>query len=202
MPCGCRRRRWRAMLGSLGESLATIVPKHLAGHTDLVGFDANLLSEYDGDSTVRWFRTVVPGGDPGTGHAGWTIHLNESSIKRLLETGRREHREATLGSRQSGWVALPRAGIVALRHALSTHRLGIPPHAVASLPARRTRVKTSSLASALQRWSPPSRLYSMKLGRVITPPHGEERAERGNLTPLSVTLSTSLLGNSLGRGTR
>ena len=121
-------------------------------------------------------------GDPGTGDAGWTIHLNDSSIKRLLETG--EDIEATLGSVQL--VGL-KAGIVTLRHALPTHGLG-PPHCC--LPTYQQDAVKTSLGIMLQRES-----VVFNEGWAIHHAPIEERAERGNLTPLSVKLSTSLLGN-------
>ena len=179
------------MLGSLGESLATIVPKHLAGHSDLVGFDGNLLSEYDGNSTVL-VSQCGSWGDPGTGHAGWTIHLNESSIKRLLETGKDV--EATLGSRSS-WLGY-RGPVLSHYATLSQltgldHRTLLPPY----LPAGRG--EDILFGIMLQRLHPQSVVFNE--GWAIHHAPMEERAERGNLTPLSVKLSTSLLGNWLGR---
>jgi len=176
---------------SLGASLATLLPRHLTQHTDLAGFDGNLCSEYDGDSRAL-VSQCGSWGDPGTGHAGWTIHLNETSIKRLLETG--QDIEAVLGCR-SGWLGY-RGPVLSHYATLSQltgvdHRTLLPPY----LPGGRG--EDILFGIMLQRLHPESVVFNE--GWAIHHDPVEQRAERGTLTPLSVKLSTSLLGNWLGR---
>ena len=180
-----------AMLRSLGEPLATLLPRHLTRHSDLAGFDGNLCSKYGGNARALASQ-CGSWGDPGTVNAGWTIHLNESSIKRLLETGK--DIEATLGSRSS-WLGY-RGPVLSQYATLSQltgldHRTLLPPY----LPAGRG--EDILFGIMLQRLHPESVVFNE--GWAIHHAPMEERAERGNLTPLSVKLSTSLLGNWLGR---
>jgi hypothetical protein len=176
---------------SLGTSLATLLPRHLTQHSDLAGFDGNLFSEYDGNSRVLMSQ-CGSWGDPGTGNVGWTIHLNEASIKRLLETG--QDIEAVLGCR-SGWLGY-RGPVLSHYATLSQltgidHRTLLPPY----LPAGRG--EDILFGIMLQRLHPESVIFNEGWGIHHDPL--EQRTARGALTPLSVTLTTSLLGNWLGR---
>ena len=180
-----------AMERSLGTSLATLLPRHLTQHSDLAGFDGNLFSEHDGNSRAL-VSQCGSWGDPGTGHAGWTIHLNEASIKRLLETG--QDIEATLGSR-TGWLGY-RGPVLSHYATLSQltgidHRTLLPPY----LPAGRG--EDILFGIMLQRLHPESVVFNE--GWAIHHAPVEQRVARGALAPLSVKLGTSLLGNWLGR---
>ena len=180
-----------AMERSLGTSLATLLPRHLTQHSDLTGFDGNLFSEHDGDSRVL-VSQCGSWGDPGTGNAGWTIHLSEASTKRLLETG--QDIEAVLGSR-SGWLGY--LGPVLSHYATLSqltgidHRTLLPPYVPAG------RGEDILFGIMLQRLHPKSMVFNE--GWAIHHAPLEERAARGALTPLSIKLTTSLLGNWLGR---
>ena len=176
---------------SLGASLATLLPRHLTQHSDLAGFDGNLFSDYDGNSRVLMSQ-CGSWGDPGTGNAGWTIHLNEASIKRLLETG--QNIEAILGSR-SGWLGY-RGPVLSHFATLSQltgidHRTLLPPY----LPGGRG--EDILFGIMLQRLHPDSVVVNE--GWAIHHAPLEQRTARGVLSPLSITLTTSLLGNWLGR---
>jgi hypothetical protein len=176
---------------SLGASLATLLPRHLSQHSDLAGFDGKLFSEHNGNSRAL-VSQCGSWGDPGTGHAGWTMHLNEASIKRLLETG--QDIEAVLGCR-SGWLGY-RGPVLSHYATLSQltgidHRTLLPPY----LPAGRG--EDILFGIMLQRLHPESVVFNE--GWAIHHDPVEQRAERGTLTPLSVKLSTALLGNWLGR---
>ena len=180
-----------AMLHSLGEPLGNIIPQHLSGHTDLVGFDGSLFSEHDGSSRAL-VSQCGSWGDPGTGQAGWTIHLNDTSIKRLLETS--ADIEEVLGSR-SGWLGY-RGPVLSHYATLSQltgldHSALLPPY----LPAGRG--EDILFGIMLQRLHPESVVLNQ--GWAIHHDPMEDRSERGMLTPLSVKLTTSLLGNWLGR---
>lgn len=176
---------------SLGAVLATLLPRHLTQHSDLAGLDGNLFSEHDGNSRAL-VSQCGSWGDPGTGHAGWTIHLNEASIKRLLETG--QDIEAILGSR-TGWLGY-RGPVLSHYATLSQltgidHRTLLPPY----LPAGRG--EDILFGIMLQRLHPESVVFNE--GWAIHHAPVEQRVARGALAPLSVKLGTSLLGNWLGR---
>ena len=180
-----------AMLHSLGESLGNIIPQHLSGHTNLVGFDGSLFSEHDGGSRAL-VSQCGSWGDSGTGRASWTIHLDNASIKRLLETS--ADIEEVLGSRSS-WLGY-RGPVLSHYSTLSQltgldHRALLPPY----LPAGRG--EDILFGIMLQRLHPESVVLNQ--GWAIHHDPMEDRSERGMLTPLSVKLSTSLLGNWLGR---
>ena len=179
------------MLHSLGEPLGTIIPQHLTGHTDLVGFDGSFFSEHDGSSRAL-VSQCGSWGDPGTGQAGWTIHLNDASIKRLLETS--ADIEAVLGSRL-GWLGY-RGPVLSHYATLSQltgldHSALLPPY----LPAGRG--EDILFGIMLQRLHPESVVLNQ--GWAIHHDPMEDRSERGALTPLTVKLTSSLLGNWLGR---
>tara|TARA_B100001059_G_scaffold223515_1_gene248560 strand:+ start:1423 stop:3252 length:1830 start_codon:yes stop_codon:yes gene_type:complete len=179
------------MLHSLGEPLGTIIPQHLTGHSDLMGFDGSFFSEHDGSSRAL-VSQCGSWGDPGTGQASWTIHLNDASIKRLLETS--ADIEAVLGSR-SGWLGY-RGPVLSHYATLSQltgldHSALLPPY----LPAGRG--EDILFGIMLQRLHPESVVLNQ--GWAIHHDPMEDRAERGVLTPLTVKLSTSLLGDWLGK---
>ena len=182
------------MLASLGESLASLLTRHLAGHEAISGFDGEMLDRHHGGS--RALLTLCGSwGDPGTAQGNWISNLPKASIEKLL----REHSTlATILSARSHWMGY-RGPVLSQYGTLSQltgidHTSLLPPY----LPAGRGEDVLFGIM--LQRLHPESAVWNE--GWAIRHEPQEERAERGELAPLSVKPELSMLADWLGREPR
>lgn len=183
------------MLSSLGQPLATLMPRHLAGHETLLGFDGEFLTHRDAQSSVMLSQCGT-WGDSGTGTSGsWIFHLPSSAIKKLLGT---QADIAALLDRGWNWFGyrgptVTGHGIMAAVTGLD-HRALLPPY----LPAGRG--EDILFGIMLQRLHPESAVWNE--GWAIRHEPIDERKGRGELTALSVQPGLSLLADWLGREPR
>ena len=183
------------MLASLGHPLGTLLPRHLAGHEALLGFDGESLAYRDAGSSVLLSQCGT-WGDAGTGTSGnWTFHLPLSAIKKLLAS---QSNVSALLDQGSNWFGyrgptITGHGIMAAVTGLD-HRTLLPPY----LPAGRG--EDSLFGIMLQRLHPESAVWNE--GWAIRHEPMEDRPHRGELTPLSVKPGLSLLADWLGREPR
>ena len=182
------------MLASLGQSLASLLTRHLGGHEALSGFDGAMFDRHRGDSRAL-LTQCGSWGDPGTAQGNWIFNLPKASITRLLS----EHTAlATILSARSHWMGY-RGPVLSHYGTLSQltgidHTSLLPPY----LPAGRGEDVLFGIM--LQRLHPESAVWNE--GWAIRHEPQEERAERGELAPLSVKPGTSMLADWLGREPR
>ena len=183
------------MLSSLGQTLGTLMPRHLAGHGALRGFDGEFLTRRDAHSRVMLSQCGT-WGDAGTGTSGnWIFHLPSATIKKLL--GAQADISALL-DKGSNWFGyrgptVTGHGIMAAVTGLD-HRALLPPY----LPAGRG--EDILFGIMLQRLHPESAVWNE--GWAIRHEPIDERKGRGELAPLSVKPGLSLLADWLGREPR
>ena len=183
------------MLSSLGQTLGTLIPRHLAGHGALRGFDGEFLTRRDAHSRVMLSQCGT-WGDAGTGTSGnWIFHLPSATIKKLLEA---QADISALLDKGSNWFGyrgptVTGHGIMAAVTGLD-HRALLPPY----LPAGRG--EDILFGIMLQRLHPESGVWNE--GWAIRHEPIDTRQGRGALTPLSVKPGISLLADWLGREPR
>jgi len=182
------------MLGSLGRSLGTLLPLHLCGHEDLLGFDGELLDRHHSGS-----RTLITQcgswGDSGTGNGNWIFNLPSSSVKKLVA---QPDGLSLLLSARSNWLGyrgpvLSQYGTISQVTGLD-HASLLPPY----IPAERG--EDIMFGIMVQRLHPDSAVWNE--GWAVRHEPLEERARRSDLTPLSAIPDLSLLTDWLGREPR
>ncbi|MDA9711460.1 hypothetical protein N9U42_03735 [Luminiphilus sp.] len=182
------------MLTSLGESLASLLTRQLAGQESLLGFDGEILDRHHGGSRAL-LTQCGSWGDPGTAGGNWIFNLPRASIIKLL--GEDTAVETVLRAR-SHWMGY-RGSVLSQYGTLSQltgidHTSLLPPY----LPAGRGEDVLFGIM--VQRLHPESAVWNE--GWAIRHEPQEERAERGELTPLSVKPGLSMLADWLGREPR
>ena len=182
------------MLASLGESLASLLTRHLGGHEALSGFDGRMLDRHRGDSRAL-LTQCGSWGDPGTAQGNWIFNLPKVSIEKLLS----EHTAlAKILRARSHWMGY-RGPVLSQYGTLSQltgidHTSLLPPY----LPAGRGEDVLFGIM--LQRLHPESAVWNE--GWAIRHEPQEDRVERGELAPLSVKPGLSMLADWLGREPR
>ena len=179
------------ILGNVGQSLGNLMLNSLAGPAELAGWDGELLSRYGAQSPVL-LNQCGSWGDPGTGDASWIFFLPEQSIKSLI--GLEQPLEHLLAVR-ANWMGY-RGPTLSAYGSLSQltgcdHHTLLPPY----FPAGRG--EDALFGIMLQRVQPNSLVLSE--GWAIRHEPLDNRADRGDLKPLSVTPGTSTLADWLGR---
>ncbi len=179
------------LLGNVGQSLGNLMLNSLATPADLAGWDGELLSRYGAQSPVL-LNQCGSWGDPGTGDASWIFYLPEQSIKSLI--GLEQPLEHLLAVR-ANWMGY-RGPTLSAYGSLSQltgfdHRTLLPPY----FPAGRG--EDALFGIMLQRVQPNSLVLSE--GWAIRHEPLDNRANRGDLKPLSVTPSMTTLADWLGR---
>ena len=179
------------LLGNVGQSLGNLMLKSLAAPADLAGWDGELLSRYDAQSTVL-LNQCGSWGDPGTGDASWIFFLPEKSIKSLISSEQPlEHLLAV----RANWMGY-RGPTLSAYGSLSQltgidHRALLPPY----FPVGRG--EDALFGIMLQRVQPNSPVLSE--GWAIRHEPLDNRADRGDLKPLRVKPDMSTLADWLGR---
>jgi len=179
------------LLGNVGQSLGNLMLNSLATPADLAGWDGELLSRYDAQSPVL-LNQCGSWGDPGTGDASWIFYLPEQSIKSLI--GLEQPLEHLLAVR-ANWMGY-RGPTLSAYGSLSQltgfdHRSLLPPY----FPAGRG--EDALFGIMLQRVQPNSLVLSE--GWAIRHEPLDDRANRGDLKPLSVKPGMTTLADWLGR---
>ena len=179
------------MLNHLGKPLGEVLAASLPGPQALAGWDGELLARFDAQSPVLMTQ-CGSWGDPGTSSGQWTYFLQQASVQRLLALN--SDLEKTLAARAS-WFGyrgptISQHGTLSQLTGLANHTL-IPPY----LPAGRGEDIFFGLL--LQRMYPTSAI--MNEGWAIRHAPLEDRASRGALSPLDVTLGVATMGDWIGR---
>jgi len=179
------------ILGNVGQSLGNLMLDSLAGPAELAGWDGELLSRYSAQSPVL-LNQCGSWGDPGTGDASWIFFLPEQSIKSLISS--EQPLEHLLAAR-ANWMGY-RGPTLSAYGSLSQltgfdHRTLLPPY----FPAGRG--EDALFGIMLQRVQPNSLVLTE--GWAIRHEPLDNRANRGDLKPLSVKPSMSTLADWLGR---
>ena len=179
------------LLGNVGETLGNLMLSALSGPADLAGWDGELLSRYSARSPVL-LNQCGSWGDPGTGDANWIFFLPEQSIKSLMALEQPlEHLLAV----RANWMGY-RGPTLSAYGTLSQltgfdHGALLPPY----FPFGRGEDVLFGIM--LQRVQPNSLVLSE--GWAIRHEPLENRTNRGDLKPLSVTPGTNTLADWLGR---
>ena len=179
------------LLGNVGQSLGNLMLNSLAAPVDLAGWDGELLSRYGSKSPVL-LNQCGSWGDPGTGDASWIFFLPEQSIKSLISS---EQPLEQLIAVRANWMGY-RGPTLSAYGSLSQltgfdHRTLLPPY----FPAGRG--EDALFGIMLQRVQPNSLVLSE--GWAIRHEPLDNRANRGDLKPLSVKPGMSTLADWLGR---
>lgn len=182
------------MLSSLGQPLAALIQRHLSGHEALAGIDGELLDRH-GMASHAVMTQCGSWGDSGTANGNWIVNLPAASIQKLVEQG--EDLQALLSAR-SLWFGY-RGPVFSDYGTMSQmtgldHSVTLPPY----LPAGRGEDRLFGIM--LQRLHPESGVWNE--GWAIRHEPLEERAQRSELTPLSVQPGLPLLADWLGREPR
>ena len=179
------------LLGNVGQSLGNLMLNSLATPADLAGWDGELLSRYDAQSPVL-LNQCGSWGDPGTGDASWIFYLPEQSIKSLI--GLEQPLEHLLAVR-ANWMGYRGPTLLAYGSLSQLtgfdHRRLLPPY----FPTGRG--EDALFGIMLQRVQPNSLVLSE--GWAIRHEPLDNRENRGDLKPLSVTPSMTTLADWLGR---
>ena len=178
----------------MGESLANLLTRQLAGHEVVtVGFDGEILERHHGGSRAL-LTQCGSWGDPGTAEGNWIFNLPRASIIKLLSE---DTALETVWEGTQPLDGLPWASAVAIRHAVSAHWHG--PYVFTSTYLPAGRGEDVLFGIMVQRLHPESAVWNE--GWAIRHER-EERTERGGLTPLSVKPRLSMLTDWLGREPR
>jgi hypothetical protein len=179
------------MLDSLGQPLAKLLTRHLSGHQALSGFDGELLDRHSGESRVL-LGQCGSWGDVGTSDGTWIFNLPKASIKRLLDSDVPLIQQLSTAAQWMGYrgPVLTQYGTLSQMTGID-HRALLPPY----IPAGRGEDVLFGIL--LQRLHPDSAVWNESWAIRHEPM--EDRADRGALTPLSVTPGTALLADWLGR---
>ena len=182
------------MLSSLGQPLASLLPRHLSGHEALAGMDGDLLDRHDNSSRAL-LTQCGSWGDSGTADGNWIFNLPKGSIEKLLEQS--EGLEALLRAR-SHWFGY-RGPVLSQYGTLSQvtgldHSVTLPPY----LPAGRG--EDTLFGIMLQRLHPNSAVWNE--GWSIRHEPTDEREQRSDFSPLSAKPGLPLLADWLGREPR
>ena len=179
------------ILGNVGQSLGNLMLNSLSGPTELAGWDGELLSRYSAQSPLL-LNQCGSWGDPGTGDASWIFFLPEQSIKSLIGS---EQPLKNLLAVRANWMGY-RGPTLSAYGSLSQltgfdHSTLLPPY----FPAGRG--EDALFGIMLQRVQPSSLVLSE--GWAIRHEPLDNRANRGDLKPLSVKPGMNTLADWLGR---
>ena len=182
------------VLQNLGQTLGSLVTRQLTSPQDLASWDGSSLSRYHSHSPITLTQCGT-WGDPGTNDGNWLFFLSSQNIKTLLSSDTDLKQLLAANSCWYGYrgPTLTSYGVMAAVTGLD-HQNILPPY----FPAGRGEDLLFGIM--LQRVHPDAVVHNE--GWAIRHEPVDERTNRTNLTPLSVSPGLSTLAEWLGHEPR